>query len=124
MITAPNDPSGPTSGRPRHVAQRARNIAAGIAAATFLGLGGVMALVAHGTPATATTNPTTGAGSSATPPSSQLVDPFAPLDNRDDFGQWGAQPGTQDPGFSTGGQSFGSDGGSSAGSSHTTTHGS
>jgi hypothetical protein len=71
-----------------------------VSAAAFLALGGVMALVAQGTPATATTNPN--ADVTGTTPSTRLVDPFAPL-----AGQWGAQP---DAG--------------SAGPSHTATHGS
>jgi hypothetical protein len=102
----------PTRARPtrarRHVARRARTVTASVSAAAFLVLGGAMALVAKGTPATATTN---GTGATATTPSTQFVDPFAPIERGGGFGQWGASPGASTIG-------------GTAGTAHTATHGS
>jgi hypothetical protein len=83
-------------------------VTAGVSAAGFLVLGGAMALVAKGTPATATTN---GSDASATTPSTQFVDPFAPIDRDGGFGQWGASPGPSATG-------------AGPGNAHTATHGS
>ena len=101
----------PTQARPtrarRHVARRARTVTAGVSAAAFLVLGGAMALVAKGTPATATTNGT----ATATTPSTRFVDPFAPIDRDGGLGQWGASPGASATG-------------AIPGTAHTATHGS
>jgi hypothetical protein len=67
-----------------------------------------MALVAKGTPATATTN---GTDATATTPSTQFVDPFAPIDRDGGFGQWGASPDASATG-------------ATSGTAHTATHGS
>jgi hypothetical protein len=88
----------PTTRR-RHVARRARNVAAGLSAAAFVGFGTTMALAASGTSATASTHDP----GSATTPTTQApatVDPFAPLGNGDggnygqpdSFDDWGGQP--------------------------------
>jgi hypothetical protein len=68
------------SPRRRHVARRARTITAGLSAAAFLGLGGVMALASNGSAATAHT------GISSTPQSTLPSNPSASSGNTFDDG--------------------------------------
>jgi hypothetical protein len=106
--TNPNEPAVRTTARHRHVARRGRTVVASVSAGAFLALGGVMALAARGTPATAAT---TGGNDTAATPSTQFVDPFAPLDDHGGFGSWGASPDPVAPG-------------NASGAAHTSTHGS
>jgi hypothetical protein len=94
----------PPPRRRRHVAHRARTIAAGLSATAFLGLRGAMAIAAHEASATTARDDDSGSASRS--------DPWGDAGNSN---SWGAQPPNQ---------SFRGGAGSTGGGADTTTHGS
>jgi hypothetical protein len=86
--------------RARHAASRARNITAGVAATAFIGLGGAMALTAHGTTAGASSVHDDSTTAPNVAPAPAPADPWARVYDDDD---WGAQPAPPAPDFGSGG---------------------
>ena len=121
--------------RRRHVAVRARGVAAGLSATAFLGFGGAMAIAAHSSAAGATGDDQDRAPRVQTGGSSS-VDPFSKGAGDDRYGYgddvspapssgngfgWGAQPAPASPGTGSGSASGGASGGAIG---NTSTHGS
>jgi hypothetical protein len=106
-------PAIPSPRRKRHPAHRARNIAAGVSATAFLGLGAAMALAPNAGASAA--SPAKSSQNASTTPTTQstnnLGDSYS-FGNAQSLNRWGAQP--QQGGAAS----------STSGGGNTTTHGS